>query len=96
MTIEILGSPELFEDKRWPSLWIDEAIWGHRLHDEQSPWLIFMEFLTVLLQNTQPVRTLVEGALNSLSYRPQAQPQAGNIVFNNPHIIDGRGRSSVR
>ena len=25
--------------------WLDEQIWGHRLWDSQSPWLIFLEFL---------------------------------------------------
>lgn len=87
MTIEILGRPELFEDKNGPQLWVDEAIWGHRLHDEQSPWLTFMEFLTVLLAEHKAGRTLVEGALNSLSYRPQVQLKLRNIVFNNPHIM---------
>lgn len=95
MTIEILGRPELFEDKNGPQLWVDEAIWGHRLHDEQSPWLTFMEFLTVLLAEHKAGRTLVEGTLNSLSYRPQVQLKLRNIVFNNPHIttVEAEARS---
>ncbi len=28
-------------------LWIDEQIWGHRLWDDQSPWLVFLEFLNL-------------------------------------------------
>ena len=27
------------------SPWIDEQIWGHRLWDGQTPWLLFLEFL---------------------------------------------------
>ena len=29
------------------SMWVDEAIWGHRLYDEQSPWMVLLEFLNV-------------------------------------------------
>ena len=33
---------------RGPDMWVDEAIWGHRLYDEETPWLAFLEFLNVL------------------------------------------------
>lgn len=33
----ILPRPTAREDRTGPQLWIDEAIWGHRLHDEQTP-----------------------------------------------------------
>ena len=44
--IESLPSPhpKLHPDN---TLWVDEQIWGHRLWDSQSPWLIFLEFLVV-------------------------------------------------
>jgi hypothetical protein len=87
MTMEILNRPVLFEDKSGPQMWVDEAIWGHRLHDEQSPWLTFMEFLTVLLAEHSAGRALDEGVLNSLSYRPQVQLKLRNLIFNNPHIM---------
>lgn len=87
MTMEILSRPALFEDKTGPQIWVDEAIWGHRLHDEQSPWLTFMEFLTVLLAEHTAGRALNEGVLNSLSYRPQVQLKLRNLIFNNPHIM---------
>lgn len=87
MSMEILNRPILFEDKSGPQMWVDEAIWGHRLHDEQSPWLTFMEFLTVLLAEHNAGRALDEGVLNSLSYRPQVQLKLRNLIFNNPHIM---------
>lgn len=87
MTIEVLDRPALFEDKSGPAIWVDEAIWGHRLHDEQSPWLTFLEFLTVLLAEYEQGRALVERELNTLSYRPQVQLKLRNLVFNNPHIV---------
>lgn len=35
------------EDYRDNSMWVDEQIWGHRLWDSESPWLLFLEFLNV-------------------------------------------------
>lgn len=86
MTMEILGRPTEFEERAGPAFWVDEAIWGHRLHDEQSPWLTFLEFLTVLLAEHREGRALREERLNSLSYKPQLQLRLRNLVFNNPHI----------
>ncbi len=28
-------------------MWLEEKFWGHRLWDQQSPWLTFLEFLCV-------------------------------------------------
>jgi hypothetical protein len=88
--MEILARPTEFEDRSGPAFWIDEAIWGHRLHDEQSPWLIFLEFLTVLLAEHGAGRALREDRFNSLSYRPQLQLRLRNLVFNNPHVMTVR------
>ena len=87
MTMEVLNRPALAEDKTGPQIWVDEAIWGHRLHDEQSPWLTFMEFLTVLFAEHGAGRVLSEDSLNSLSYKPQVQLRLRNLVFNNPHVM---------
>lgn len=64
------------------AFWIDEQIWGHRLYDEQTPWLTFLEFMTVF----QSDPTL--NASPDLSYQPQRQLRLRNIVFNNPHFAD--------
>ena len=85
--MEILARAAGFEDRNGPDFWIDEAIWGHRLYDEQTPWLTFLEFMTVLLAENREGRALKEEALNSLSYRPQLQLRLRNLVFNNPHIM---------
>jgi hypothetical protein len=85
--MEILARPTSFDDRTGPDFWIDEAIWGHRLYDEQTPWLTFLEFMTVLLAEHRAGRALREDALNSLSYRPQLQLRLRNLVFNNPHIM---------
>jgi hypothetical protein len=64
------------------AFWIDEQIWGHRLYDEQTPWLTFLEFMTVF-QFAPGLDMPVD-----LKYRPQRQLRLRNIVFNNPHFAD--------
>jgi hypothetical protein len=87
MSLTVLDRPTLLEGKSGPDIWVDEAIWGHRLHDEQSPWLTFLEFLNVLQAEHVAGRALQESSLNTLSYKPQTQLRLRNLVFNNPHIM---------
>ena len=87
MSLKVLDRPPQLEGKSGPDIWVDEAIWGHRLHDEQSPWLTFLEFLNVLQAEHTAGRALQESQLNTLSYRPQTQLKLRNLIFNNPHIM---------
>jgi len=32
-------------DRERENMWLEEKFWGHRLWDQQSPWLTFLEFL---------------------------------------------------
>jgi hypothetical protein len=41
-------------------MWVDEAIWGHRYHDEQNPWLTFLEFLNVFAHEKDKGRAFDE------------------------------------
>lgn len=84
--MDVLARPADHEDRTGPDMWVDEAIWGHRLHDEQSPWLTVLEFLCVLHSEHASGRALAETSLNSLSYRPQTQLRLRNLLFNNPHM----------
>lgn len=82
-------------------MWVDEAIWGHRLYDEQTPWLTFLEFLGIAQseldskQNDKTVECLKFCAsnsspeiknFNSLKYRPYRRLYLRNILFNNPYL----------
>ena len=66
--------------------WVDEAIWGHRLHDEQSPWLTILECLGVAYSELGKGRAFEETSGRRLSYTPMLQLRLRNILFNNPKL----------
>ena len=70
-----------------PSMWVDEAIWGHRFHDEQSPWLVFLEFLNVFVYEKAKGRAFNEASgPNTLKYKPARRLYLRNLLFNNPKL----------
>jgi hypothetical protein len=80
--------PRAFDDEHGPAMWVDEAIWGHRLYDEQTPWLAFLEFLNVLSAENEAGRALEErNGPNTLSYQPNRFLYIRNILFNNPRLL---------
>jgi hypothetical protein len=62
-------------------LWLDEQIWGHRLWDAQSPWLIFLEFLNVAEACERSGRLLADSGSFPLEYRPRRRMFLRNILF---------------
>ena len=72
-------------------MWVDEAIWGHRLYDEQVPWFVFLEFLNVFIHEDEKGRAFDEqGRPNELKYRAAHRLYLRNILFNNPHLPEIR------
>ncbi|WP_286230575.1 hypothetical protein [Neobacillus mesonae] len=69
-----------------PRMWVDEAIWGHRLYDEQTPWLCLMEFLNVLQSEYNEGRAFLEENYNTLKYIAYSRMYLRNILFNNPQM----------
>ncbi len=68
-----------------PSMWVDEAIWGHRMYDEQTPWLIYLEFLNVFVYQDSLGRAFEEpDGFNKLVYKPERRLYLRNILFNYP------------
>jgi hypothetical protein len=80
--IERLPRPKRIDS----SMWVDEAIWGHRLYDEQTPWLCIMEFLNVLQSEFKEGRAFQEDNFNSLRYTAYPRMYLRNILFNNPQM----------
>jgi hypothetical protein len=69
-------------------MWVDEAIWGHRLYDEQTPWLAFLEFLNVLYAEDVEGRAFQEpNGYNKLRYHPKKSLHMRHILFNNPRML---------
>src|SRR5687767_5934200 len=65
-------------------MWVDEQIWGHRLWDSQSPWLLFLEFLSVAEAKHREGMLLDErGAFYPLQFRPNKRMALRNLLFNN-------------
>jgi hypothetical protein len=61
------------------NVWLDEQIWGHRLWDSQSPWLIFLEFLNVAEACERRGNLLTDEA--ALFYQPRRRMFLRNILF---------------
>lgn len=73
------------------SMWVDEAIWGHRLYDEQLPWMVFLEFLNVFHYEVEKGRAFEEpNGLNTLKSRAAHRLYLRNLLFNNPHLAEIR------
>ena len=83
--LEILPRPQQVEQSQL-NMWVDESIWGHRLYDEQTPWLCIMEMLCITQSEASHGRAFVESKLNDLRYEIYPRLYLRNILFNNPHI----------
>lgn len=83
-----MGSPPsilplpLKEDYRDNSMWVDEQIWGHRLWDSESPWLLYLEFLNVA-EACGRDGPLFQNGDHPLLFRPYKRLHLRNILFNN-------------
>jgi hypothetical protein len=70
------------------SPWIDEQIWGHRLWDSESPWLLFLEFLSVAEACHRDGTLLMEdGRFRPLAFKPYKRMYLRNILFNNEEML---------
>lgn len=83
--VEILPRPQQVEQSQL-NMWVDESIWGHRLYDEQTPWLCIMEMLCITQSEAGHDRAFVESKFNDLRYEIYPRLYLRNILFNNPHI----------
>ena len=68
------------------NMWVDESIWGHRLYDEQTPWLCILEMLCVVQSEAVSGKAFIEEEINKLHYSIYFRLHLRNILFNNPHI----------
>lgn len=84
-----LPPPDTFDQSS--SMWVDEAMWGHRLYDEQSPWMVLLEFLNVFHYERDKGRAFEEPAgFNTLKYQAAQRLHLRNILFNDPYLAEVR------
>lgn len=71
-------------------LWAEEAIWGHRFYDDQTPWLVILEFLNVFVDRHRRGMALKEefhsGKHEVFSYNMRRVAPMRYIVFGNPFL----------
>lgn len=82
---ETLSRPQQIEQTQL-NMWVDESIWGHRLYDEQTPWLCILEMLCIVQSEASNGQAFVESEFNKLQYFTHPRLHLRNILFNNPHI----------
>ena len=72
--------------------WIDERIWGHRIWDNQTPWLIFLEFMGIAESAHREGSLLDEkGTYYPFLFHPHQRILLRNVIYNNhilPFILD--------
>ncbi|BAU43566.1 hypothetical protein [Leptolyngbya sp. O-77] len=83
MRLDVLPPPQNIDDYE---MWIDEAIWGVRLYDEQLPWLTILEFLLIVQSKASEGVAFSEEGYNVLQYKPFTRLYLRNLLFNNPHL----------
>jgi hypothetical protein len=73
---------------RREDIWLEEQYWGHRLWDQQSPWLVFLEFLCVAESAHRDGHLFdFDRSQYPSSYRPYARIHLRNILFNNEQYL---------
>jgi len=78
------------------AMWLDEQIWGHRLWDNQSPWLLFLECLGLAEACHRDGKLLNHGTnYYPLNYRPQQRLHLRNLLFNNEALFQIAERNRV-
>lgn len=76
--------------KKDVNIWVDEAIWGHRFYNDQTPWLVFLEFLAIFQSRSYVGKALNESRSNDehekFQYNIPRLIPIRQLIFNNPHI----------
>lgn len=85
--------------RRREDLWLEEQYWGHRLWDQQSPWMVFLEFLCVAESASRHGQLFdFEKSQYPSAYYAHARLHLRNILFNNEQNllrIDAENADSV-
>ncbi len=73
---------------------IDEAIWGHRIYNEQTPWMTLLELLGVLQGSDEGQRFREAEGFAPVSYEVTHRMALRNILFNNAYFDEARRKGN--
>lgn len=75
-------------DREREHLWLEEQFWGHRLWDQQTPWLVFLEFLGAA-ESAHRASTLFafEHSQYPSAYSAYTRIHLRNILFRNEQLL---------
>lgn len=96
--MNVISPPKKFRND--VKVWVDEAIWGHRFYNDQTPWLVFLEFLAVFRARNAEGRAFFESRSNDdheeFYYQVPRLIPLRELIFSNPHIqhIDASDKSN--
>ena len=81
-------------------IWLDQQIWGHRFHNDQTPWLMLLEAIGLMAfrahdQNTEQIFAPPGNEHENLRYELQAARQLRQIVFADRHIDEIADQQAV-
>lgn len=69
-------------------MWLEEQYWGHRLWDQQTPWLVFLEFMCVAESALRAGQLLSsEKSLYPSVYSARGRIYLRNILFHNEQLL---------
>ena len=103
ISIERIDPKKAVSNGKNIKFWVDEAIWGHRFYNDQTPWLVLMEFLSLFHHRNQDkdIQTLNEKYTvqehENIQYTLPVSKPLRTLIFNAPHIhlMNLNGSSSM-
>ena len=88
MTYVATRNAPLPSDRDRENIWLEEQYWGHRLWDQQTPWLVFLEFLG-FAESAHAAGHLFDfdKSLYPSSYTANSRIALRNILFHNEQLL---------
>jgi len=84
--VRTVNSPSAENERE--DIWLEEKHWGHRLWDQQSPWLIFLEFLGVAESANREGHLFdFNHSQYSSSYYAYSRIHLRNVLFNDDQFL---------
>jgi hypothetical protein len=89
---ERLDSPRQLH--RWETkAWVEEAIWGHRFYNDQTPWLLLCELLAICADRARDGTSaifpgLTDGGHEDFHYRLPRRGALRHLLFRDRHLAE--------